>query len=52
MLLLLDIKLHMFGSTFTGLGLVSSDVNVGIEVKDGHAECLTKTFSAMEESGE
>lgn len=42
----------MFGSTYTGLGLVTSDVNVDLEVKEGHAVCLTQAFAAMKESGE
>lgn len=48
---ILDAKLQMFGSSYTGLGLVSSDVNVDLEVQKDHAKCLTVAFTSMKESG-
>ncbi|VDI46674.1 terminal uridylyltransferase [Mytilus galloprovincialis] len=44
-----DAKLNIFGSSFTGLGLKSSDVNVDLDVQKDHAKCLTAAFRAMKE---
>ncbi|XP_052061598.1 terminal uridylyltransferase 4-like isoform X2 [Mytilus californianus] len=44
-----DAKLNIFGSSFTGLGLKSSDVNVDLDVQKDHAKCLTVAFRAMKE---
>ena len=46
-----DMKLQIFGSSLSGLGLISSDVNVDLEVQKDHAKYLTMAFKAMKESG-
>ena len=44
-------KLKIFGSSLSGLGLISSDVNVDLEVQKDHAKYLTMAFKGMKESG-
>ena len=44
-------KLQIFGSSLSELGLISSDVNVDLEVQKDHAKYLTMAFKAMKESG-